>query len=90
MLSRITGTGSVKSGGVDARSFLRRPDRTIEPLPDLSWADWDEKGRILAATQGGSLQIIDVESGAPRIVWSHDLNDPIPVRSPSPEWARRW
>ena len=59
------------------------------PKP-YSWADWDSRGRLLAATLAGSLRVSEVEGPEPRTAWSFDLDAIEPSRSPAPDWARGW
>jgi hypothetical protein len=73
--------------GVEAHYLLERhgEQRLVE---GAAWADWDEQGRLLAATRDGALEVRDVGSTAP--LWSHDLAGMQPDPSPPPDWATRW
>lgn len=89
----LTDTGW-QSGAPD-RIEGRRPTYRIErgrqriELPDVTWADWDRRGRLIVAIETGHVQIR--EGGDPtRVLVDHDLRDLVPARRPSPAAARRW
>jgi hypothetical protein len=63
-------------------------DRTI--LDDLQWADWDQDGRLLAATVDGRLQHRRLHSAGAEIITVADLSELAPAPVPAPDWARRW
>lgn len=75
--------------GADIRYLLER-DGSLAELPDVAWADWDVRGRVLIASAGGELRIAEVTPAGLEPVWRHDLSrlQPAPVRAP--EWAQRW
>ena len=62
----------------------------IVPLDDVQWADWDGDGRLLVATRDGHLQIRDVSTDPPAIVFDADLSVLEPDPTPAPDWAQRW
>jgi hypothetical protein len=74
--------------GADIRYVER--DRGHAELPDVAWADWDRRGRLLLAMAGGELRIDEVAPAGLRTVWSRDLSQLQPEPVPAPEWARRW
>jgi hypothetical protein len=59
----------------------------VEPLPDVQWADWDARGRLLVATRQGALQVRG-EGGA--VLEEHDLASLRPDPRPPPSWAGEW
>lgn len=59
-------------------------------LDDLQWADWDARGRLLAATTAGCLQIREVTADGFRIAFEQDLAALTPCPTRSPDWAREW
>ena len=75
--------------GADIRYLIERGGSTAE-LSDAAWADWDARGRLLVASAGGELRVVEVTPAGLEAVWRHDLSslEPAPVRAP--EWARRW
>jgi len=72
--------------GLRVRYFLEGP-RDLEPLDGLQWADWDARGRLLAATRDGRLQIRTPGDGA--TVFDADLAALAPDPAPPPGAARR-
>ena len=60
-----------------------------EVLAEVTWADWDPRGRLLVATADGKLQIRDVDREEVDVRWERDLSAKA-VRGPAPESARRW
>ncbi|WP_245677709.1 hypothetical protein [Chondromyces crocatus] len=82
-----------------ARPFAiegRRPDYHLErrgrevALPDVTWADWDARGRLLLATSYGCLQIRDVDKHPMPVRWERDLEHLPPAPGSAPEHVRRW
>ena len=67
----------------------RAPRYTLdgERLADVSWADWDTRGRLLVTTRAGTAEI---RNSANKIVASASLADWEPDPKPSPAHARRW
>ncbi len=63
--------------------------RRIE-LPEATWADWDQRGRLLLATEGGALQVRDPDSPALSVLWEHELGRSRPTPRPAPDWAQTW
>ena len=74
--------------GVHLEYFLQEGSNQITPLPEIAWADWDAKGRLLVATTAGVLEVRDLRGSGP--IWSVDLNGLNPDPQPAPEWAGRW
>jgi len=67
-----------------------RIDDTQHELPDVQWADWDARGRLLVATTDGRLQI---RAGSPRaltVEWETELAPLAPDPQPPPRDASRW
>lgn len=75
--------------GLNVRYALET-EGDIALLPDLQWADWDDRGRLLVATRSGSIQIRELSGAEATVVFDEDLarRVPDPVRAPS--WATRW
>lgn len=80
----------------DAGLEGRRPAYVLETkrrqveLADVSWADWDNAGRLLVATTRGQLQVRDADHPELRVVEEHCV-DQVPARSrPAPDWAQKW
>jgi hypothetical protein len=61
-----------------------------ETLEDLQWADWDSRGRLLAATRSGRLQVRQLEDRTSRLLFEEDLSSLVPQPAPAPNWAKRW
>lgn len=59
-------------------------------LSDLQWADWDVRGRLLAATIDGCIEVRVLERGSFEVAFSHDLASAAPDPQPPPSWAREW
>jgi hypothetical protein len=55
-------------------------------MPDVAWADWDHRGRLLVATHDGRLQIRDALRGL-AICAEHDVRNLEPRTEPTPGWA---
>jgi hypothetical protein len=69
----------------------RHPRYDIEGGPalrDAVWADWDPKGRLLVATNRGTLEIRTLRALEPVVV--HDLANLPRTPTEAPAWARRW
>ena len=62
----------------------------LQVLDDLQWADWDAEGRLLVATRSGKLQVRNLDTAGPEVLFEEDLSilEPNPV--PPPDWAQRW
>ncbi|WP_156040976.1 hypothetical protein [Chondromyces apiculatus] len=58
-------------------------------LAEVTWADWDPRGRLLVATSDGKLQILDVDREGLDVRWERDISAKA-GRGPAPESARRW
>jgi hypothetical protein len=59
-------------------------------LPDVQWADWDARGRLLVATTDGLLQIRDGDAPDLAVVWQTDVARLQPDPQPPPPDAARW
>jgi hypothetical protein len=69
---------------------LRRPDGSILLVPEIRWADWDARGRLLSATHEGEIRVHVVQDDRLKPSWSADLNKLESKWVPAPEWARSW
>lgn len=58
-----------------------------EPLPEVVWADWDTRGRLLVATRAGGLEIRTSTNKPTRAT---NLGDWTPKPVPAPTAARGW
>lgn len=63
-------------------------DRDIQLLDDVQWADWDARGRLLAATRNGRLEMRSI--GGQTAVVVADLSQLVPDSEPAPPEAHRW
>jgi hypothetical protein len=81
---------SIEDSQYEASYYLTNRKNEPELLPGARWADWDNHGRLLIATDSGKLQIHTVTRHQRELLWEHDLNSltPQPVRAP--EWAQAW
>lgn len=63
--------------------------QSLTPLTDAAWADWDHRGRLVAARRG---QIQALNPAAPNedVTVLADVNDQRPDPQPAPEWAQHW
>jgi len=62
--------------------YLLEVNGVRRALDDLQWVDWDVRGRFLAATRYGKLQIRDMEAN--QTLFENDLSlmDPNPTAAP--------
>ncbi|MDQ3367972.1 MAG: hypothetical protein M3680_21310 [Myxococcota bacterium] len=76
-------------GYVSGRIEGRAPRYTLdgEPLDNVTWADWDQRGRLLVATREACLEI---RSTTNRVTGSRSLADFVPDPDPPPGHARSW
>jgi hypothetical protein len=85
--------GHVSAGhaiaGVEARYRLEQAGGAA-PLEDVTWADWDGNGRLMAATDSGALELREPDGGAGRVVWAEHLAGDAPEPAPPPGWATHW
>lgn len=90
--SLILTTVRVYSGGGRTRTFTlnNKSRRTLIPLPDVVWADWDQSGRFVYAKEGKLLtaELRGTDELIPREL--ADFNGLRPKRTKSPPWAREW
>jgi hypothetical protein len=68
---------------------LERAGR-LETLDGVQWADWDPRGRLLAATTDGRLQVRGGDGAPASVAWEVDLSGDEPDPRPPPDEARRW
>jgi hypothetical protein len=78
----------VNSGGGGGKDSL--------PVPGATWADWDQRGRLVYAKEG-KLFAVNVAATLPAAggaalpsVELADFNPSKPHRTKSPAWARKW
>ena len=73
-----------------ATYIIRKPDGTIVPIVDATWADWDHQGR-LAFARAGKLFVVapdgNLESDAIELA---DFNANTFTEIEAPEWATKW
>jgi len=60
----------------------------IQLLNQFQWADWDQEGRLLAATYSGQLQVWSGDVS--KVLFEEDLSFYQPDPGPAPPWAQRW
>jgi hypothetical protein len=82
--------------GWDARAFggphivkytLETADESIEQLRDVTWADWDHRGRLLVVQRGRLLEW-RAPSSPPTLI--EDFNSHVPQPLAPPAWATSW
>jgi hypothetical protein len=66
---------------------LRMPDANLQPLHRVTWADWDQHGRLVIVRDGRLLHASDTFD---RWIAVADFNPQRPESMPAPAWARRW
>jgi hypothetical protein len=81
--------GAQAVDGLRVRYALELRGRSV-PLDDLQWADWDDRGRLLAATRDGRLQIRILAGDTYECAFEEDLAILAPDPVPAPAWARHW
>jgi hypothetical protein len=62
----------------------------VRMLDQFQWADWDEKGQLLAATRSGRLQVCALEAHGLKLRFEEDLSRLAPNPLPPPAWAQTW
>jgi hypothetical protein len=79
-----------KAGGPYVESFrLTSPTGAKTDLPNVSWADWDQRGRLVFA-RGGMLYAGEFEEHNVVERLLVDLNGNTPRCEEPPAWATRW
>jgi hypothetical protein len=92
-LARIAGNAPCLPagfGGYGVRFWVESDDDAPTPLEDATWADWDQRGRLVL-TRAGRLfaaEITPTAIGPLREL--ADFTELEPNPQPSPEWARSW
>lgn len=70
--------------------FIAHPERhQMVMLNDCSWADWDQRGRLVG-TRHGQVLAINPEAPNEDVTILEDVNDQPPDPQPAPEWAQTW
>jgi hypothetical protein len=59
-------------------------------LDGVQWADWDAGGRLLVATDSGSLEVRHRTADGFDVVFTENLAALSPDPQPAPVWAREW
>ena len=62
----------------------------IRLLDQFQWADWDQNGRLLAATRNGKLQVCALAEDRLEVLFEEDLSRFEPNPTPGPAWAQKW
>lgn len=77
-------------GAIEYRKPRYRLERNdiVTELVDVTWADWDHRGRLLVATTAGALQIRNPANG--HVLHDHDLAAHRPDPKAPPPEARDW
>lgn len=75
-------------GGPEGDSYWLETAGDLLPLPNVTWADWDDE-RLLLARGGCVFQAI-VEDGLLRETELFDFNPLAPRQLNTPDWARKW
>ncbi len=68
-------------------ALLRGDDETL--LNGISWADWDQQGRLVGVSNGQVVMMNPVAPNEDRLV-VEDFNDQTPDPQSAPSWAKRW
>jgi hypothetical protein len=58
-------------------------------LPGVTWADWDQQGRLILA-RDGALHSARFQDGTLEAQPIRNLNEDQPAPVPSPAWATQW
>jgi hypothetical protein len=74
-------------GGRSVDEYALEVDGELHALGEATWADWDQRGRLVMA-QGGSLCELDLTTREARTIAS--FNEQTPDPQPSPTWATMW
>jgi len=78
-------------GGTEVSDFAIEADEpgTRVPLVGATWAEWDQRGRLVFAREG---QLYATSATEPRdeAIMRADFNDQRPYDLPAPDWARTW
>ena len=59
-------------------------------LDHVQWADWDQDGRLLAATRNGKLQVCSLAEDRLEVLFEEDLSRFEPSPTPGPARAQKW
>jgi hypothetical protein len=86
MTQRLGGFGGTQAPYLVDVS-IEDADGARRPLGVVTWADWDQRGRLILAREG-RLVSIDLLSGQPTELM--DFNPQSPDPQPAPDWVRIW
>lgn len=70
-------------------AMLQGADPNPRPLDGVTWADWDQQGRLVFA-RAGKLFACQVMGGTVQETELVDFNDRQPDPTPAPAWATTW
>jgi hypothetical protein len=65
---------------------LRNADGALVELPGVTWADWDQLGRLIVVQNGRLLHW----QGPDALAVLADFNAQVPESLAAPDWARNW
>ncbi len=84
MTQRFAGF-EVNGGPYEVSYRLEHDDGTNTDLGTATWADWDQRGRLVLAREGKLFVF-----GAKGFEEIADFNDQEPLPEPAPAWAMQW
>jgi hypothetical protein len=87
---RLIGGRYQPQRGIDGKAphfELDLPSGERVAIPDVTWADWDQTGRLLLATRQGQLLARDPLGHPSETLEAHDLTNLTPAPAPPPDWA---
>ena len=76
-------------GGPHGDTFWLEVENELIPLPDVSWADWDDWAHLVLVRQGRLLRAT-LEDAELREQEIFDFNPLEPEEMIAPDWAQRW
>ena len=72
-----------------ANSKADSEQQSLVTLAGVDWADWDHRGRLVAARRGQILALNPIMPNEDVTILA-DVNDQRPNPQPAPEWAQHW
>lgn len=88
-LHEVEGTHAIE--GHMPEYLVRYASGKVEHVPNLRWADWDHRGKLLVATWSGELCVYRVcEDETLECIKLQDLNGMERSQKKAPKLARRW